>query len=67
MNSSITIIPVFPTYMITNIFDFAMANLFCFAIMFNPEEIFDYFTRNRMTDFDCLFGRCGDRLLIVCY
>ena len=56
--------PILPTHIITNIFNFAMANLFCFVV-FEPKEIFDYF--KVMDKFDCLLGRCGDRLLVVCY
>lgn len=68
MNNSIIVMPFLPTCMITDIFDFAMMNLFAFAMMYEPYEIFNHFSYfNSHVDFNCLFGRCGDRLLIVCY
>ena len=66
MFSSITFISVLE-YTDMSIFDFAMSNLFALAIL-NPEKIFNHFSYfNLHVNFNCLLGRCGDQLLIVCY
>lgn len=67
MNNSVIITQI-PSYQSKDIFNFAMNNLFCFCMMFEPKEIFDYFSYfNMNVNFNCLLGRCGDLLLIVCY
>jgi len=54
--------------MVTDIFDFGMMNLFAFAMFFEPKEIFNHFSYFDLhVNFNCLLGRCGDRILIVCY